>query len=157
MSFSEEDIKVVGISSNEPNIGRIEVNRGRFRRVDPTQINNESIVDENPQIVIPSELESLSSLVEKGSVQLHGKVVVFVILEVAPSSVVDGIKVIAPEGINIRRAPTTCVGEGDIHREGLSHIWGIQIHLEEPVRRGNGRMTTGVIVSHFTARHHQIR
>jgi hypothetical protein len=69
--------------------------------VNTTQINDQSLIEEHPQIIITSEIENLTTLV--GEVPMNsetkGKVVVFAIIThviISPPSIVNGEKASRP-------------------------------------------------------------
>ena len=71
VAFGVEHVKRVGLPDGQPQLGN--VNRARFLRVAPTEVDDQLFIDEDPHVVIAHEREFFGALVYKRRVNFGGE------------------------------------------------------------------------------------
>src|SRR5690606_21963619 len=102
-SLGLEEIEVVALTHGEPDLvgDRVELHLRAEGAVDPTQVDHQTIVDEDEDVVVPREPEHLAALVAELRVDLGREVEVVLTPLVAEARVVHREERVAVEGVDV--------------------------------------------------------
>lgn len=155
MSLGEENIEGISLILDEIGKISIEDDSFRLRTMDSSKINNEGVVDVNPNVIISSKLEGFSSHVSERSVKFKSESIVLVAGVVSETFSVDGEKVVRVEPIDSSLATdrriTDSIGEDDICGVRDIPSGGVsEPHIETGSLVPDTRVIRGVVVDRFS-------